>query len=139
MNLINTKNWKIHLGCSIFTIISIFIVTYLTYIIMSSEYENERFNSSIYKSINTLNSIKEKQILDLKISNSLLVFASINNVNLNKIKPHEYLCAQLDAIDAIAIIDILNSKLNLPEIEKQQFSIKYKKLKQLCTNLKIEG
>ena len=137
MNLINIKKWKRNSGCTVLiivTIVTMFLNGYWFYMFVDSDFENQRFNSGNNKSLETLNLINTNRINDLKISNSLYVFTSINYLNLDKIKPNEFLCTQLDKMEANTILSIINPKLNLSEIEKNKFSLKYEKLKQLCTN-----
>ena len=136
MNLKNIKNLKVSLGYFILTVVSMAVMAYWTYIITYSEFENQRFNSSVNESLKTLNLIKANEINNLKISNSLFVFASIDNVNLEKIKLHNYFCNQINKVSANEIINIMSKKVSLSEMKIKKFSNKYEKVRQLCTEVK---
>jgi len=134
MSLKNIKNWKINLSCLII-ILSIFVGVYQIYMSVYSDFEDQRFNFSVTESLKTLDAINKNKIDDLKVSHSLFIISSINNVNLNKIILRSYLCNQIKNINIDNIVNSLNMQTNSLEIEKKQFQKKLKKLKKLCVNL----
>jgi len=134
MNFTNIKSWNINLNCLMFCI-PILIGAYWIYINIDSDFENQRFNSNVTESLKVLNALNKNKIDDLKVSHSLFIIASINNVNLNKFIPHDYLCNQIVNINVSSIINNLDMQPSFPEIQKKQFHKKYQKLKQLCIKL----